>query len=208
VEIINTIIEWYMGHLNYFTVALLMTIESSFIPFPSEAVIPFAAYKAAQGELNIFLVVLSGTAGALAGALVNYYLALWLGRPLVYRFARSAIGRMLLLSEAKVAHAEEYFVKNGKSSTFIGRLVPAVRQLISIPAGLSKMNMRDFIIYTTLGAGIWNVILAVTGYYMYEVREKIYPWIGEILIFLGVAFVIYLVVKARAGRKRNSKTSQ
>jgi len=208
VEIINTIIEWYMGHLNYFTVALLMTIESSFIPFPSEAVIPFAAYKAAQGELNIFLVVLSGTAGALAGALVNYYLALWLGRPLVYRFARSAIGRMLLLSEAKVAHAEEYFVKNGKSSTFIGRLVPAVRQLISIPAGLSKMNMRDFIIYTTLGAGIWNVILAVTGYYLYEVREKIYPWIGEILIFLGVAFVIYLVVKARAGRKRNSKTSQ
>lgn len=207
-EIINTIIEWYMGHLNYFTVALLMTIESSFIPFPSEAVIPFAAYKAAQGELNIFLVVLSGTAGALAGALVNYYLALWLGRPLVYRFARSAIGRMLLLSEAKVAHAEEYFVKNGKSSTFIGRLVPAVRQLISIPAGLSKMNMRDFIIYTTLGAGIWNVILAVTGYYLYEVREKIYPWIGEILIFLGVAFVIYLVVKARAGRKRNSKTSQ
>jgi len=208
VEIINTIIEWYMGHLNYFTVALLMTIESSFIPFPSEAVIPFAAYKAAQGELNIFLVVLSGTAGALAGALVNYYLALWLGRPLVYRFARSAIGRMLLLSEGKVAHAEEYFVKNGKSSTFIGRLVPAVRQLISIPAGLSKMNMRDFIIYTTLGAGIWNVILAVTGYYLYEVREKIYPWIGEILIFLGVAFVIYLVVKARAGRKRNSKTSQ
>lgn len=197
-----------MGHLNYFTVALLMTIESSFIPFPSEAVIPFAAYKAAQGELNIFLVVLSGTAGALAGALVNYFLALWLGRPLVYRFARSAIGRMLLLSEAKVAHAEEYFVKNGKSSTFIGRLVPAVRQLISIPAGLSKMNMRDFIIYTTLGAGIWNVILAVTGYYLYEVREKIYPWIGEILIFLGVAFVIYLVVKARAGRKRNSKTSQ
>jgi len=208
VEIINAIIEWYMGHLNYFTVALLMTIESSFIPFPSEAVIPFAAYKAAQGELNIFLVILSGTAGALAGALVNYYLALWLGRPLVYRFARSAMGRMLLLSEAKVAHAEEYFVKNGKSSTFIGRLVPAVRQLISIPAGLSKMNIKDFIIYTSLGAGIWNIILAVTGYYLYEVREKIYPWIGEILIFMGVVFVIYLIIKARAGRKKKSKTSQ
>ncbi|NMC41572.1 MAG: DedA family protein [Bacteroidales bacterium] len=207
-EIINAIIEWYMGHLNYFTVALLMTIESSFIPFPSEAVIPFAAYKAAQGELNIFLVILSGTAGALAGALVNYYLALWLGRPLVYRFARSAMGRMLLLSEAKVAHAEEYFVKNGKSSTFIGRLVPAVRQLISIPAGLSKMNIKDFIIYTSLGAGIWNIILAVTGYYLYEVREKIYPWIGEILIFMGVVFVIYLIIKARAGRKKKSKTSQ
>jgi len=208
VEIINSIIEWYMGHLNYFTVALLMTIESSFIPFPSEAVIPFAAYKAAQGEMNIFLVIISGTVGALAGALINYYLALWLGRPLVYRFARSAAGRMLLLSEAKVTHAEEYFIRNGKSSTFIGRLVPAVRQLISIPAGLSKMNLRDFIIYTTLGAGIWNIILAVLGYFLYEVREKIYPWIGEILIFIGIAFVVYLVIKARAGKKKDPKTLQ
>lgn len=207
-EIINSIIEWYMGHLNYFTVALLMTIESSFIPFPSEAVIPFAAYKAAQGEMNIFLVIISGTVGALAGALINYYLALWLGRPLVYRFARSAAGRMLLLSEAKVTHAEEYFIRNGKSSTFIGRLVPAVRQLISIPAGLSKMNLRDFIIYTTLGAGIWNIILAVLGYFLYEVREKIYPWIGEILIFIGIAFVVYLVIKARAGKKKDPKTLQ
>lgn len=197
-----------MGHLNYFTVALLMTVESSFIPFPSEAVIPFAAYKAANGELNIFLVIISGTVGALAGALINYYLALWLGRPLVYRFARSAMGKMLLLSEEKVARAEEYFIKHGRSSTFIGRLVPAVRQLISIPAGLAKMKMRDFIIYTTLGAGIWNIILAVTGYFLYEVREKIYPWIGEILIFVGVVFVIYLIIKSRAAKKKNSKTLQ
>ncbi|HRR17214.1 MAG TPA: DedA family protein, partial [Bacteroidales bacterium] len=194
--------EWYMSHLNYLTVALLMTVESSFIPFPSEAVIPFAAYRAAQGELNVFLVVLSGTAGALAGALVNYYLALWLGRPLVYRFANSAIGRMLLLSEEKIRKAETFFIKNGRSSTFIGRLVPAVRQLISIPAGLAKMDMKVFIIYTVLGAGIWNIILAVIGYFLYDVREEIFPYIGHILIALGLVFLIYLIIKSV--RKKNN----
>jgi len=201
-EFVQALIEWYMSHLNYLTVALLMTVESSFIPFPSEAVIPFAAYRAAQGELNVFLVVLSGTAGALAGALVNYYLALWLGRPLVYRFANSGIGRMLLLSEEKIRKAETFFIKNGRSSTFIGRLVPAVRQLISIPAGLAKMDMKVFIIYTVLGAGIWNIILAVIGYFLYDVREEIFPYIGHILIALGLAFLIYLIIKSV--RKKNN----
>ena len=201
-EFVQALIEWYMSHLNYLTVALLMTVESSFIPFPSEAVIPFAAYRAAQGELNVFLVVLSGTAGALAGALVNYYLALWLGRPLVYRFANSGIGRMLLLSEEKIRKAETFFIKNGRSSTFIGRLVPAVRQLISIPAGLAKMDMKVFIIYTVLGAGIWNIILAVIGYFLYDVREEIFPYIGHILIALGLVFLIYLIIKSV--RKKNN----
>ncbi|HOK25532.1 MAG TPA: DedA family protein [Bacteroidales bacterium] len=201
-EFVQALIEWYMSHLNYLTVALLMTVESSFIPFPSEAVIPFAAYRAAQGELNVFLVVLSGTAGALAGALVNYYLALWLGRPLVYRFANSAIGKMLLLSEEKIRKAETFFIKNGRSSTFIGRLVPAVRQLISIPAGLAKMDMKVFIIYTVLGAGIWNIILAVIGYFLYDVREEIFPYIGHILIALGLVFLIYLIIKSV--RKKNN----
>lgn len=196
-----------MIHLNYFSVALLMTIESSFIPFPSEVVIPFAAYKAAQGELNVYFVILSGTAGALAGAFVNYYLALWLGRPLIYKFAGSTVGRMLLLSEAKVKHAEDYFIKNGKSSTFIGRLVPAVRQLISIPAGLAKMDLSDFVIYTSLGAGIWNTILAVVGYFMYDLRDKIFPYIGDILIALGVAFIGYLIIKAIRDRKKASKVT-
>ena len=196
-----------MIHLNYFSVALLMTIESSFIPFPSEVVIPFAAYKAAQGELNVYFVILSGTAGALAGAFVNCYLALWLGRPLIYKFAGSTVGRMLLLSEAKVKHAEDYFIKNGKSSTFIGRLVPAVRQLISIPAGLAKMDLSDFVIYTSLGAGIWNTILAVVGYFMYDLRDKIFPYIGDILIALGVAFIGYLIIKAIRDRKKASKVT-
>lgn len=190
-----------MSNLNYFTVGLLMVIESSFIPFPSEAIIPFAAYKSAQGELNIFGVVIAGTFGALIGAYVNYYLSKYLGRAVVYSLADSKIGRMLLLSKEKVVKAENYFLKNGKSSTFIGRLVPAVRQLISIPAGLAKMNLRDFTLYTIAGAGIWNTILAVIGYYIYDLRDKIFPYLSHILIGIGAAFVIYLIVKALKNRK-------
>ena len=196
-EIIQSVFEWYIGHLNYFTVGLLMVIESSFIPFPSEIVIPFAAYKAAQGDLNIFLVIIAGTIGALIGALVNYYLGYYLGRPIIRKLADSRFGKLMLLSEQKVIHAEEYFVKNGKSSTLIGRLVPAVRQLISIPAGLAKMKIRDFILFTVIGAGMWNIILAVIGYYLYEVRDQIYPYLGYIMIVLGIGFVIYLVIQAR-----------
>jgi membrane protein DedA with SNARE-associated domain len=207
-EIIQNVVDWYMANLNYFTVAFLMMIESSFIPFPSEVVVPFAAYKAAQGELNIFGVILASTIGALLGALANYYLAKYLGRPLVYKFAGSTVGRMLLLSKENVENAERYFVKHGKSSTFIGRLVPAIRQLISIPAGLANMNMKDFIIYTTAGAGLWNIILAVIGYYVYDFREQIFPYVDDILIALGAIFVIYLVVKGimRKRREKRQKT--
>ncbi|OFX95058.1 MAG: hypothetical protein A2X06_09240 [Bacteroidetes bacterium GWC2_40_22] len=201
-EIIETVFEWYMGHLNYFTIGFLMAIESSFIPFPSEVVIPFAAYKAAQGDLNIFLVVIAGTIGALIGAMVNYAIGYYLGRPLIHKLADSKFGRLMLLSEEKVIHAEEYFVKNGKSSTLIGRLVPGIRQLISIPAGLAKMNMKDFIVYTLIGAGAWNIILAVIGYFLYEIRDQIYPHIGHIMLVLGAVFVVYLVVKARKNNKR------
>ena len=190
-----------MANLNYFTIAFLMIIESSFIPFPSEVVIPFAAYKAAEGDLNVFLVVIAGTVGALIGALVNYYLAKYLGRPLVYKFSDSTIGKMLLLSKDKVVHAEEYFIRNGKTSTFIGRLVPAVRQLISIPAGLANMNIKDFIIYTVAGAGIWNIILALIGYYIYDIKDKIFPYIDNILIVLGILFAVYLVVKGIRKKK-------
>lgn len=202
-EFFQPFIDWYMTNLNYFTICLLMAIESSFIPFPSEAVIPFAAWKAAQGELNIYLVVFFGTLGALIGAYINYFLALYLGRPLVYKLADSTFGRMLLLSKEKVVQAENYFIKNGKTSTFIGRLVPAVRQLISIPAGISRMNLRDFTIYTALGAGIWNIILALIGYFLYEIKDQIYPHLGHILAGLGVIFVGYLIFKSRKGKKKD-----
>ena len=193
----QTLFDWYMANLNYFTIALLMLIESTFLPLPSEVVIPFAAYKAGQGELNVFIVVLTGTIGALTGSLINYTLAYYLGRPLVYKFAESKLGKMCLLSKEKVMHAEEYFIRNGKTSTFIGRLVPGIRHLISIPAGLAKMSLRDFMTFTFIGAGIWNIILAIIGYYLYEVREKIFPYLGYILLAFGIGFIFYLIIKAK-----------
>lgn len=201
-------IQWCLDHLNYGTITLLMTIESSFIPFPSEVVVPPAAYKAAvSGEMNIFLVVLFATIGANIGAIINYYLAKCLGRPIVYKFANSRIGHMCLIDEAKVQHAEEYFEKRGALSTFIGRLIPAVRQLISIPAGLARMKMGTFLLYTTLGAGIWNAILAAIGWYLstvpgIETEEQLLAKVteyshelGYIFIALGVVIVGFLIYK-------------
>ena len=199
----QTLFDWYMANLNYFTIALLMLIESTFLPLPSEVVIPFAAYKAGQGELNVFIVVLSGTIGALSGSLINYTLAYYLGRPLVYKFADSKMGKLFLLSKEKVVHAEEYFIRNGKTSTFIGRLVPGIRHLISIPAGLARMSLRDFMMFTFIGAGIWNIILAIIGYYLYAVRERIFPYVGHILLGLGLIFVVYLILKARKNSKKS-----
>jgi membrane protein DedA with SNARE-associated domain len=200
-ELFHSLFDWYMANLNYLTIALLMLIESTFLPLPSEVVIPFAAWKAAQGELNVFIVVIFGTIGALSGSLINYTLAYYLGRPLVYKFAESKAGKLFLLSREKVEHAENYFIKNGKTSTFVGRLVPGIRHLISIPAGLAKMNLRDFMLYTFIGAGIWNIILAVIGFYVYEMREQIFPYVGHILLGLGFVFVAYLVIKGRKNRK-------
>ena len=203
-EFFQTLFDWYMANLNYFTVALLMAIESTFMPLPSEVVVPFAAYKAAQGDLNVFLVIIFGTIGALCGSLINYTLAFYLGRPIVYRFAESKVGKLFLLSKEKVEHAETFFLKNGKTSTFVGRLVPGVRHLISIPAGLAKMNLRDFMLYTFVGAGIWNIILAIIGFYLYEIRDKIFPYMEYILYLLGAAFIVYLIIVIR----KNSRKKQ
>ena len=199
-------IQWCLENLNYWTITLLMAIESSFIPFPSEVVIPPAAYMAAAtGELNVYLVALFGTLGADLGALINYFLAKWIGRPLVYRFANSRFGHMCLIDESKVEKAEDYFNKHGIMSTFFGRLVPAVRQLISIPAGLAKMNLSKFILFTTLGAGVWNAILAFIGYHLQSVvpqdqlMAKVTEYsseIGYVFIALAVIIVGYLVYKA------------
>ena len=204
----ESLIQFCLDHLNYWTVTLFMAIESSFIPFPSEAVVPPAAWKAAvTGEMNVFLVVAFATAGALIGAFINYYLAVWLGRPIVYKFANSRIGHMCLIDEAKVQNAEKYFDKHGAVSTFIGRLVPAVRQLISIPAGLARMGLGRFVLYTSLGAGVWNAILAALGYYMASipglqteeaVMNKVKEYsseIGIVFVVLAVVIVAYLIYK-------------
>lgn len=204
----ESLIQFCLDHLNYWTVTLFMAIESSFIPFPSEAVVPPAAWKAAvTGEMNVFLVVLFATLGALIGAFINYYLAVWLGRPIVYKFANSRLGHMCLIDETKVQNAERYFDKHGAVSTFIGRLVPAVRQLISIPAGLARMGLGRFVLYTSLGAGVWNAILATLGYYMASipglqteeaVMNKVKEYsseIGIVFIVLAVFIVAYLAYK-------------
>lgn len=197
-------IAWCLEHLNYWVITLLMAIESSFIPFPSEVVVPPAAYKAATtGELNVFLVVVCASVGACIGALVNYFLARYLGRPLVYRFAESRLGHMCLIDDAKVERAERYFDEHGAVGTFFGRLVPAVRQLISIPAGLARMNLGRFLLYTTLGASLWNTILAGMGwyighYYSGQLEEKVAQYSGELkiaMLVLGAAVVLYLIYK-------------
>lgn len=201
-------IEWCLENLNYWTIALLMAIESSFIPFPSEVVVPPAAYKAAAtGELNVWLVVVFATLGALIGAFINYFLALWLGKPIVYKFANSRLGHMCLLDEQKVIKAEEFFIRYGVAATLIGRLVPAVRQLISIPAGLAKMNIAKFALYTAIGAGVWNGVLATLGYYLESVVPEdmliatVTKYSHEIgyciiaVVVLSLAFIIYKGVK-------------
>ncbi|NLH23227.1 MAG: DedA family protein [Bacteroidales bacterium] len=197
-------IQWALEHLNYWTVMLLMTIESSFIPFPSEIVVPPAAYLAAAGELNVYLVVLSATAGALIGALLNYGLSIWIGRAIVYKFVNSRLGHACLLNEQKMIKAESYFVKYGNLSTLVGRLVPGIRQLISIPAGLAKMPMGPFLLYTTIGATLWNSILAVIGYSLHKVvpkdqlMEKVHEYTSQIswiLLGLGVLVFGYIIWK-------------
>ena len=202
-------IAWCLEHLNYWVITLLMAIESSFIPFPSEVVVPPAAYKAATtGELNVFLIVVCASVGACIGALVNYYLARYLGRPLVYRFAESRFGHMCLIDSAKVERAERYFDVHGAIGTFFGRLVPAVRQLISIPAGLARMGLGRFLLYTTLGASLWNTILAAMGwyighYYSGQLEEKVAQYSGELkiaMLVLGAGVVLYLIYK---GAKKN-----
>ena len=203
-------IQWCLDNLNYATITLLMAIESSFIPFPSEVVVPPAAYKAAAtGELNVWLVILFATLGALIGALINYGLALWLGKPIVYKFANSRFGHMCLIDQSKVEQAEQFFVKYGVAATLVGRLVPAVRQLISIPAGLAKMNLPKFMLVTALGAGAWNAVLAAMGYYLESVvpEEQLIATvtkysheIGYVIIavvVLALAYIIYKGIKKR-----------
>ena len=195
-------IQWCIENLNEWTIILLMTIESSFIPFPSEIVVPPAAYF---GEVSLLMVIVCATIGADLGAIINYFLAQWIGRPIVYKFADSRIGHMCLLSSEKIAKAEAFFNKHGVISTLIGRLVPGVRQLISIPAGLARMNFGKFILYTTIGAGTWNTILALIGYglrsvvspeqlnatvneFSHYIKIGIWAVLGLIALFLVIRF--------------------
>lgn len=200
---------WILDNLNYWVVALFMAIESSFIPFPSEVVVPPAAWKAMDPNsgMSFILVIVFATIGADLGALINYYLAKWVGRPIIYRFADSRIGHMCLIDRQKVEVAEEYFRKHGAASTIFGRLVPAVRQLISIPAGLAGMHVGKFLLYTTIGAGVWNTVLAAIGWGIYEYTDykttlDVYQQavqysheIGYVILALAVVVVAFIAYK-------------
>jgi membrane protein DedA with SNARE-associated domain len=161
-------ISTLLSNLNYPTILLLMLLESTVIPVPSELVVAPAAYHAAGGNLNAVLVVLFATIGADLGASINYFVSLYVGRPVIYRFANSKWGKMCLLNEEKVQKSERYFDEHGIVATLTGRLIPGIRHLISIPAGLARMNYWKFLLYTTIGAGAWHTILAAMGWYLHS----------------------------------------
>ena len=203
-----------LDNLNYGTILLLMLIESTVIPFPSEVVVAPAAYHAAAGYQNVFLVVLFATIGADLGATINYAFAYYLGRPLVYRFVRSKWGKLCLLNEEKVMRSEKYFDDHGVVATLTGRLLPVIRQLISVPAGLAKMNFGKFIIYTTIGAGVWSTILAALGWYLHsivpesELNAKIDEYSEYIKIVIVAAVLLvaaFFTIKALIKRKKREK---
>ena len=213
---ITKVSDWYSANMNYGSITALMTIESSFVPFPSEIVIPPAAYVAEDPTsavcvtdnyiVNVALIVLFGTLGAMLGAIINYLLSMWLGRAIIYRFADSKLGHLCLLSREKVEKAEAYFNEHGKISTFVGRLIPAIRQLISIPAGLSKMHFGQFLLYTFLGAFIWNSVLATLGYIAGGNKDLINEYSHElsvaILALLGVVILYFVIKKLIVSSKR------
>lgn len=207
------LLDYFYHNASYMLVFLFMVIESSFLPFPSEVVVPPAAYIAVtRGDMNIFLIVLFATLGAIVGALINYFLAMWLGRPIVYAFANSRFGHACLIDQAKVENAERYFDRHGALSTFIGRLIPAIRQLISIPAGLSRMNLGVFVVFTAFGALVWNCVLAGLGYWLgtkvpYEQlfasveKYNHYFTIGGFCLLL--VCLLFICYKALSAKKNN-----
>lgn len=206
------IIQAGLANLNYGWIFFLMLLESTVVPVPSEFVVTPAAYHAASGSLDVWLVILFATVGADIGASINYWVAYFIGRPLVYRFANSKIGKMCLLNQEKVEHAEQYFDKNGVISTLIGRLVPGIRHLISIPAGLAKMHYGKFLLYTTIGAAAWHAILAFLGWQLHKVvpedqlNDKITEYadyIKFVIIGLVVLLIAFFVVRHYLKKRKN-----
>jgi membrane protein DedA with SNARE-associated domain len=197
----HELIQWLVatiGALGYPGVFILMAMESSIFPVPSEVVMPPAGYLAQQGEMNIWVAILLGTLGSLVGAYANYFAAHWLGRPLILKY-----GRYVWITEEKFAKVESFFHKHGEISTFIGRLLPVVRHLISLPAGLAGMHHGKFSLYTTIGAFIWCTILAWIGYIIGQNQELIMRYSHQALI--GVVIFSALLVAVYVWRHRRKQ---
>jgi len=213
---LESIVVWLtetIFRLGYPGITVLMAIESSFFPFPSEVVLPPAGFLAAQGRMNAVLALGAGLLGSLIGALFNYYLALILGRPFLHRYHR-----FFLVSEAKLDRAEEFFRRHGEISTFVGRLVPVIRQLISLPAGIARMRLDRFLLYTALGAGIWCVVLTAIGYVI-GLHADLVTGIDALIespeirrytgrAFLAIAPLLAIVVAIYVARQRRRSTER
>ncbi len=199
-EILHTITTWIVqtvGHWGYPGIIIMMFLESSFFPFPSEVVVPPAGYLAARGEMSLTLVILAGIGGSLLGALFNYWLAVLWGRPFFEKY-----GRYVLVSKDSLDKADRFFAEHGHISTFIGRLLPGIRQYISLPAGIARMNLPLFAAFTTLGAGLWVIVLALVGYYIGNNQELVQHYLHQILFGIGIFAVVlvagYVFLKKRA----------
>lgn len=195
-----------LSNLSYPVIFFLMMLESTVIPVPSELVVSPAAYHAAGGNMNIWLVILFSTLGADLGATINYVAGKYLGRPIIYRFANSKWGHLCLLNQEKVEKSEQYFDNHGMVATITGRLIPGIRHLISIPAGLARMKFLHFFLFTTIGAGVWNCILAALGWYLYSVVpenqlndkiEEYGEYIKYIILALVLVAIVYFLVKSK-----------
>lgn len=200
-----------LGNLNYGTIFVLMLLESTVIPVPSELVVAPAAYHAAGGNLNVLLVVLFATLGADVGASINYFVALYVGRPVIYRFANSRWGKMCLLNQEKVEKSERYFDSHGVVATLTGRLIPGIRHLISLPAGLARMSYWKFLLYTTIGAGVWHSILAAMGWYLHAVVpedqleatiERYNHYIVLGIVAIVVVAIVWVVIRKRINKQQ------
>ena len=209
--------NWFsslMGNLNDWTVFLLMYIEGTVIPVPSELIVSPAAYHAAAGHLDVTLVIIFATLGAVLGSATNYVAAYYLGRPIVYRFANSKLGHLCLLNQEKIEKSEKYFNDHGVIATLTGRLLPGIRQVISVPAGLAKMKFWKFILYTTIGAGIWNCVLAALGWYLHSIvpeeqlKDKILEYndhIKVVILSLFGLMVAYFIIKHFLNKRKQNK---
>lgn len=206
-ELTATLLEWYLAHLNYWVVTVLMILENSLVPLPAEMIVTPAAYNAAQGEMNIFVLILCTTVGSTLGALINYYLSRRLGRYIIYRMAESRVGHLLMLDKGKLERVEQLFLRHGNISTFFGRLLPFGRQLISIPAGLARMPIGAFVLYTTVGSAIWNGLLAGAGCYLAQILPKdellkaVERYSLESSLVFLVIFIVYIIYHCVRRRK-------
>ena len=190
-EIIGIIVDW-VSQFGYIGIFIMMFLESTFFPFPSEVAMIPAGYLAFKGEMNLIVVIVVGIAGSLAGALFNYYLARQYGRSAVLRF-----GKYFFFSEEKLVKMEQFFLKHGSFSTLTSRLIPGVRQFISLPAGLSNMPMRAFLLYTTIGAGIWAIILTLLGYFIGGNEALLKEYLHQIVLvtlgIIGIVTILYVL---------------